>query len=95
IISPERAPIPGRGGWRTGLKPVVDLSRCVNCLACWLRCPDCAVLLDNTTFVGFDYEACKGCELCVEVCPTGAVEMIDESLPHVGYGIKEANHHGQ
>src|SRR5262249_23473086 len=51
------------GGWRTGLKPSVDRSRCVNCLLCWLYCPDSAVLLDGETFTGFDYDYCKGCEI--------------------------------
>jgi len=29
-------------------------------------------------FAGFDYDVCKGCELCAEVCPVEAVEMIPE-----------------
>ena len=39
----DDAPQPETGGWRTGVKPEVDLSRCVNCLLCWLYCPDSAV----------------------------------------------------
>ena len=69
---------PHTGGWRTGLKPEVELSACVNCLLCWLYCPDSAVLLDGTTFAGFDYDFCKGCEICAEACPTGAIEMVAE-----------------
>ena len=38
------------GGWRTGVKPTVDLSLCVNCLLCWLYCPDSAITLDGTVF---------------------------------------------
>jgi 2-oxoacid:acceptor oxidoreductase delta subunit (pyruvate/2-ketoisovalerate family) len=64
------------GSWRTGLKPEVDLSRCVNCLLCWLYCPDSAIRLEETTFVGFDYDVCKGCELCQAVCPAGAIRMV-------------------
>ena len=66
------------GGWRTGVKPSVDLERCVNCLLCWLYCPDSAVKLDGTTFVGFDYDTCKGCELCAVVCPVDAIEMVED-----------------
>jgi 2-oxoacid:acceptor oxidoreductase delta subunit (pyruvate/2-ketoisovalerate family) len=66
------------GGWRTGLKPEVELARCVNCSLCWLYCPDSAILLDGTLFAGIDLEVCKGCELCAEVCPTGAIEMVAE-----------------
>jgi 2-oxoacid:acceptor oxidoreductase delta subunit (pyruvate/2-ketoisovalerate family) len=66
------------GGWRTGLKPEVDLSSCVNCLLCWLYCPDSAIRLDGTTFAGFDLDYCKGCELCEAVCPVGAIRMVPD-----------------
>lgn len=77
---------PKTGGWRMGLKPKVDLSKCVNCLICWINCPDTAVLTEETTFFGFDYDYCKGCELCAEVCPTKAIEMVPEetNLPEFG-----------
>ncbi len=77
---------PKTGGWRMGLKHKVDLSKCVNCLLCWIDCPDTAVPVDDTTFWGFDYEYCKGCELCAEVCPTKAIEMIPEDEPVPEYG---------
>ena len=32
----------------------------------------------GTTLTGIDYDVCKGCELCVEVCPAGAIEMVSE-----------------
>jgi 2-oxoacid:acceptor oxidoreductase delta subunit (pyruvate/2-ketoisovalerate family) len=76
IVHPGDAPRPETGGWRTGLKPSVTLDQCVNCLLCWLYCPDSAVTLDGTTFTGFDLAYCKGCELCAEICPTGAIEMV-------------------
>jgi 2-oxoacid:acceptor oxidoreductase delta subunit (pyruvate/2-ketoisovalerate family) len=66
------------GSWRTGLKPEVDLSACIDCLLCWLYCPDSAITLDGTSFAGFDYDTCKGCELCAEVCPTTAITMVEE-----------------
>jgi len=75
------------GNWRSGSKPQVALSRCVNCLLCWIYCPDCAVLAGRDRFLGFDYELCKGCELCVEVCPTGAITMVEESRPLPAHGL--------
>ena len=75
-VDPAATEQPRTGGWRTGVRPSVDLSSCVNCLLCWLYCPDDAVRLDGTDFAGFDLEYCKGCELCAAVCPTGAVEMV-------------------
>ena len=69
---------PETGGWRTGLKPEVELSSCVNCLLCWIYCPDSAVRLDGTTFDGFDLAHCKGCEICAEICPVDAIAMVPE-----------------
>ncbi len=66
------------GGWRTGEKPVVELPRCVNCLLCWLYCPDSAIVVDGEAFTGIDLDACKGCAICAEVCPVGAIEMVAE-----------------
>jgi 2-oxoacid:acceptor oxidoreductase delta subunit (pyruvate/2-ketoisovalerate family) len=75
-VRPEDAPRIRTGGWRTGVKPEVQLAQCVNCLLCWLYCPDSAIRLDGTDFVGFDYDVCKGCEICAEICPTEAIEMV-------------------
>jgi 2-oxoacid:acceptor oxidoreductase delta subunit (pyruvate/2-ketoisovalerate family) len=77
-VFPAEAPQPHTGGWRTGLKPDVDVSRCVDCLLCWLYCPDSAVVLDGQAFAGFDYDFCKGCEICAEICPVEAITMVEE-----------------
>jgi 2-oxoacid:acceptor oxidoreductase delta subunit (pyruvate/2-ketoisovalerate family) len=77
-VRPDPAFRPRTGSWRTGLKPEVDRSACVNCLLCWLYCPDSAVLVDGEVFVGFDYDYCKGCEVCAEMCPAGAITMVPE-----------------
>jgi 2-oxoacid:acceptor oxidoreductase delta subunit (pyruvate/2-ketoisovalerate family) len=79
-IRPDEAAQPRTGGWRTGLRPAVDVSRCVNCLLCWLYCPDSAVQLDGTTFAGIELDYCKGCELCAEICPTNAIEMVEDDV---------------
>jgi 2-oxoacid:acceptor oxidoreductase delta subunit (pyruvate/2-ketoisovalerate family) len=78
VVAPADAVQPLTGGWRTAGRPVMDLSACVNCLLCWLYCPDSAIVLDGTTFAGIDYDYCKGCALCVEVCPVGALAMEPE-----------------
>ncbi len=77
-VAPGETEQPHTGGWRTGVMPEVDLSKCVDCLLCWLYCPDSAITLDGTAFAGFDYDFCKGCEICAEVCPTQAIEMVPE-----------------
>jgi 2-oxoacid:acceptor oxidoreductase delta subunit (pyruvate/2-ketoisovalerate family) len=77
-VDPDAAPRPHTGAWRTGEKPQVELTACVNCLLCWLYCPDDAVTLDGETFTGFDLAYCKGCGICAEVCPVDAVAMVAE-----------------
>jgi 2-oxoacid:acceptor oxidoreductase delta subunit (pyruvate/2-ketoisovalerate family) len=64
------------GGWRTGLRPEANVALCVDCLLCWLYCPDSAIVLEGRAFAGIDLDACKGCELCAVVCPAGAIEMV-------------------
>jgi 2-oxoacid:acceptor oxidoreductase delta subunit (pyruvate/2-ketoisovalerate family) len=77
-VQPAGAPRPQTGGWRTGEAPAVDLSRCVNCLLCWLYCPDSAIDLDGEIFTGVDLDYCKGCGICAEVCPVDAIAMVAE-----------------
>jgi 2-oxoacid:acceptor oxidoreductase delta subunit (pyruvate/2-ketoisovalerate family) len=77
-LVPSEAPRPHTGGWRTGVKPSLELAKCVNCLLCWLNCPDSAIVLEGTTFTGFDYDYCKGCEICAAVCPVDAIAMLAE-----------------
>ena len=87
-VLPADAPRQHTGGWRTGVKPAADLSKCVNCLMCWLQCPDSAVLLDGrVAFAGFDYDYCKGCEICAAVCPTDAIAMVAEETPLPPAGV--------
>ena len=77
-VEPDGAPRTATGGWRTGERPEADVSRCVDCLLCWLYCPDSAVVLDGTAFAGFDLDYCKGCAICAVVCPVDAIEMVAE-----------------
>ena len=78
IVVRDEVVRPITAGWRTTGKPVVDLAQCIDCLLCWVYCPDSAIRLDGTAFAGFDYDVCKGCELCAAVCPTGAIAMAPE-----------------
>ena len=63
-------------GWRTYI-PVHASDRCISCLRCWILCPDSAVLVEDGTMAGFDYDHRKGCGICARECPSKcqAIEM--------------------
>ncbi|GAI78058.1 unnamed protein product, partial [marine sediment metagenome] len=47
---------------------------CNSCDNCWLVCPDVAISKKNGEYeVNYDY--CKGCGICKEECPRGAITM--------------------
>jgi 2-oxoacid:acceptor oxidoreductase delta subunit (pyruvate/2-ketoisovalerate family) len=55
---------------------------CFACDNCYGVCPDNAVIkLDPTGSYAYaiDYDFCKGCGLCVQECPCGAIEMVPEA----------------
>jgi len=68
------------GGWRT-YKPVHDDEKCVNCLRCWILCPDSAVKVEDGKWGAFNYDHCKGCGICARECPPKiqAITMVRDS----------------
>ncbi|NQT82781.1 4Fe-4S binding protein [bacterium] len=66
------------GSWRT-FRPVVDKKKCINCLRCWLLCPDSSIFVEDEKVMGYDYAYCKGCGICAEMCPVDAIEMVLET----------------
>lgn len=56
------------GSWRT-FKPRKIDENCIQCLFCWIYCPDSSIVVENEKMTGFDYEHCKGCGVCENVCP--------------------------
>ena len=65
------------GEWRA-LRPEVDQEKCINCLQCWIFCPDSSILVEDEEMVGIDYDHCKGCGICSSTCPVDAIEMLSE-----------------
>lgn len=66
------------GAWRT-YRPQVDKTKCVECLQCWLFCPDMSIIVESEKMVGYDYDHCKGCGICCRICPVKAIRMILDS----------------
>lgn len=61
--------------WRVD-KPVYNNAHCINCFNCWLYCPDAAILARDEKLQGVDYKHCKGCGVCVNVCPTNPKSLL-------------------
>lgn len=52
---------------------------CFECDTCYGVCPDNAVIkLGPGKRYVIDYDYCKGCGLCAEECPCGAIDMVKE-----------------
>jgi len=72
------------GGWRA-FRPVINWVKtpttraCVKCLTCWLYCPESAMLVVEGEFTGVDLAHCKGCGICLQVCPARCITMVQES----------------
>ncbi|HET8760684.1 MAG TPA: 2-oxoacid:acceptor oxidoreductase family protein [Nitrospiria bacterium] len=68
------------GLWRT-LRPVIDYERCHRCWSiCSTLCPDSAINVTPDGWPEIDYDHCKGCMVCVAVCPTHAIDAIPEHV---------------
>ncbi len=66
------------GDWRSE-RPIWDEETCIQCLQCWQNCPDASFFTEDSEITGIDYEHCKGCGICAEICPVDAISMVPES----------------
>lgn len=66
------------GLWRTW-RPVIDHDRCRHCWwVCSTYCPDSAINVTASGAPEIDLDHCKGCMICVAICPVHAIEVIPE-----------------
>jgi pyruvate ferredoxin oxidoreductase gamma subunit len=66
------------GLWRT-LRPEIDYSRCNRCSwVCSTFCPDSAITVRPDGMPEIDFDHCKGCLICVTVCPPHAISAVRE-----------------
>ncbi len=59
----------------------LSCGNCFECDNCYGVCPDNAVVklgLGNRFRINYDY--CKGCGMCMEECPCGAIQMVAETI---------------
>lgn len=74
-------------GWRNH-RPVIDPDLCMDCLKCYLDCPDGAIFKpaeralspdgEKEIRVAIDLDFCKGCGMCAKACKFKAIQMIPE-----------------
>ncbi len=64
------------GSWRS-MRPKWIKENCIQCMFCWIYCPDMAVKVtaketkngNKAERADFDYDYCKGCGICALECP--------------------------
>ncbi len=61
--------------WRIE-KPVFNKDFCIDCQFCWVYCPDISIISRDKKMIGIDMDHCKGCGICVEVCPTNPKSLL-------------------
>ena len=61
--------------WRIE-KPIFNKDYCIDCQFCWVYCPDVSIVSRDKKMLGVDYDHCKGCAICVEVCPTNPKSLL-------------------
>ncbi|MFP4403426.1 MAG: 4Fe-4S dicluster-binding protein [Nanoarchaeota archaeon] len=66
------------GAWRT-FRPVFIQEKCINCMICWIYCPDISIPVKDEKRLETNFDSCKGCGICAKVCPVKCIEMKDEN----------------
>jgi len=82
ITNPGNTVTKDHGPSRTGYIPLWHEDKCIHCGDCDLTCPDHCMVFemkkddkgnDNSFMLGVDYQYCKGCLRCVDICPVDAL----------------------
>jgi len=77
LLEPGSAAEYRTGDWRL-FRPIIDCSKCIKCLLCWIYCPEPAIVRRDDDSVEVDYYHCKGCGICASECPVKAISMVEE-----------------
>lgn len=65
------------GDWRI-MRFVWYEDKCKQCLFCFYVCLDLLIKVENGKMVGVDYDYCKGCGVCIEVCLFKVFDFVEE-----------------
>lgn len=86
ITNPGNSVLKNHSASRKGFVPRFTKEVCFNCGYCDMVCPDyCFVWKTDSRgqktpeLQGIDYQYCKGCQKCIEVCPVKALTLTAES----------------
>ncbi len=63
------------GDWRN-IRPIWNKEKCIQCLRCWIYCPDSSIIIKDGKVDGIDLDHCKGCGICAAECPVKPVKAI-------------------
>jgi len=74
ISYPKKGAMGKTGNWRV-FRPVVHKEKCVKCQRCWIYCPEGTIIQNKDGTVSIDYDYCKGCGVCANVCKVKAITM--------------------
>ena len=78
------------GLWRT-MRPEIDAARCNRCSwICSTLCPDSAIRVLEDRRPEVDLDHCKGCMICVNVCPPHAIAAVPERAAQAQAAVMEA-----
>ncbi len=58
----------------------LDASRCIRCRMCTMACPFGNSVYDALTDSIFKCDTCQGDPACVQMCPSDALEYVDDTL---------------
>jgi pyruvate ferredoxin oxidoreductase delta subunit len=80
ILDAGNADTYNTGGWRSD-RPIWIEENCIQCMFCWIFCPDSSVTVKDEKRSEFDLMHCKGCGLCALECPARkkAIIMVTEA----------------
>ena len=88
ITNPGNTVLKNHAASRTGYIPLWHEDKCIHCGDCDLTCPDHCIVFemkkdekgnDNAFMIGVEYQYCKGCLRCVDICPVEALTTEVES----------------